>query len=268
MSSLLHPLGEPAPTDTHVPAVRYVGRSSVAGQDLYIGPNSAAVAEAERLRDFLDARRHASSGFATGCLQEPAAGKMFGVMVCRDGDGQLGTLRAFSGEWPARELPAGWVPPVGDVDYYAAERDATEAQIAELTRQIEALGAGPTDRSIRRQIEGLKTARSELSRTLTDRIHAAYRFENALGEVMQLTDVDTLGERPPTGTGDCCAPKLLQAAIRLGLEPLGMVEFWWGSPSAVHPRTEGVYYGSCREKCYPILGFLLRGIDAARVSTP
>jgi len=77
--------------------------------------------------------------------------------------------------------------------------------------------------------------------------------------------VDTGGVRPPTGMGDCCAPKLVQHAVRQGLEPLGMIEFWWGASSRVHPRVEGHYYSACRPKCYPILGFLLRGIDAAEV---
>ena len=36
----------------------------------------------------------------------------------------------------------------------------------------------------------------------------------------------------PTGTGDCCAPKLLHEAALRGLEPAAMAEFWFGAPSA------------------------------------
>ena len=85
--------------------------------------------------------------------------------------------------------------------------------------------------------------------------------------ISPLTKVETGGTQPPTGMGDCCAPKLIQYAIRQGLQPLSMIEFWWGASSVVHPRLEGHFYSSCQPKCYPILGFLLRGISAAEVRT-
>ena len=263
----LHTLDESPADRIDVPDVRYAGRCPVTGDELSLGPTPTVIAEAIRLQRHLHACRDTAEGFATGHLLEPAAGKMFGVMLCRDADGDHGTLRAFSGEWETRETPDGWVPSSGHLAEYAAQREHTEARVAELTRQIDELKTRPTSRPVRRQIETIKSERGRLSRALTDRIHAAYRFENALGEVLPLTEVDTGSPRPPTGMGDCCAPKLLQAAIRHGLRPLGMVEFWWGSPSAVHPRVEGTYYGSCRPKCYPILGFLLRGVDAARVQS-
>lgn len=265
-SGCFHELTEVPRDDIELPDVRYAGRCPASGDELWLGPTPTVIAAAEELRDYLDSRRQNSDGFSTAHLLEPAAGKMFGVMVCRDAAGRLGTLRAFSGEWETWEAPAGWVPPCDYPEEYAADRLETEAQVAELTRQIDALKQLPTSKPIRRQIEMVKVERGKLSRALMEKIHAACRFENALGEVLPLTEVDTGSPRPPTGMGDCCAPKLLQAAIRNNLTPLGMVEFWWGSPSSMHPRSEGVYYGSCREKCYPILGFLLRGVDAAQVT--
>ncbi len=262
----MHPLDESLPRGSDIPEVRYAGRCPDTGSELFLAPTPAVIAEAVQLQRHLDAHRSATDGFSTRHLLEPAAGKMFGVMVCRDDEGHLGTLRAFSGEWEDWEAPAGWVPSSGHLAEYADERERTETEVAALTRQIDELKAMPTSKPIRRQIETIKIERGRMSRALTDHMHAAYRFENALGEVLPLTEVDTDSDRPPTGMGDCCAPKLLQAAVRQGLEPLGMVEFWWGSSSAVHPRVQGTYYGSCRQKCYPILGFLLRGIDAAQVS--
>jgi len=265
-SGSFHALSEVRRDDIEIPDVRYVGRCPVSGDELSLGPTPNAIAAAEELRDYLDSCRQNTSGFSTAHLLEPAAGKMFGVMECRDSVGRLGILRAFSGEWEAWETPVGWVPPCDDLEEYAADRLETETHVAKLTRQIEELKRLPTSKPVRRQIEMIKIERGKWSRALTEKIHAAYRFENALGKVLPLNEVDTGGSSPPTGMGDCCAPKLLQAAIRNGLTPLGMVEFWWGSPSAMHPRSEGVYYGSCREKCYPILGFLLRGVDAAQVT--
>ena len=263
---MFHALGSPADSNITLPDVRYMGRCPETQVELSLGPTPLVIAEARRLRSYLDACKQISDGFSTRHLRQPAAGKMFGVLLCRDKDGNLGTLRAFSGEWDTWESPVGWVPSSGHLSEYAAAREETEAQVAELTQQIDALRQQSTSKPLRRQIETIKIERGRLSRELTDRIHAAYRFENALGEVLPLTEVDTGGQRPPTGMGDCCAPKLLQAAICQQLTPLGLVEFWWGSPSAVHPRTEGQYYGACQRKCYPILGFLLRGIEAAETA--
>jgi hypothetical protein len=265
---VLHPVTDGPAVEIALPDVRYAGRCPVTGNELSIGPTAAVMVEAEHLRCLLDAHRGTVDGFSTHHLLEPGAGKMFGVMLCRGHDGQLGTLRAFSGEWETWAPPEGWVPSSGHLEEYVAERSRTEAAVAVLTQQINDLKVLPTSKPIRRQIEAIKIERGHLSRALTDRMHAAYRFDNALGEVLPLTQVDTGGSRPPTGMGDCCAPKLLQAAIRGGLAPLGMIEFWWGASSTVHPRVEGVYYSSCRAKCYPILGFLLRGVAAARVDTP
>ena len=262
--ALVHALGEPPPDALDVPDVSYSGRCPVTDVELSLSPTPTVMAEAQRLQRYLDECREATVGFSTAHLCEPAAGKMFGVMLCRDTEDQLGTLRAFSGEWQTWEAPDGWVPSSGHLAEYASARQQTETRVAELTRQIDQLKTQPTSKPLRREIETIKIERGHLSREMTDRIHAAYRFENALGEILPLTEVDTGAPRPPTGMGDCCAPKLLQAAIRSGLTPLGMVEFWWGSPSVVHPRVEGVCYGSCRSKCYPILGFLLRGVEAAR----
>jgi hypothetical protein len=267
-TDLFHALGPGAIDAGGIASVRYVGRCTKTGKDLSIGPTATAMAEALRLHNLLDACSEATSGFSSAHLRHPAAGKMFGILVVTDPAGRQGTLRAFSGEWDSSWVaPAGWVPSPGHLQEYAAARRDTEDRVAEFTRQIEELKERPTSKPIRRQIEAMKIERRRWSRELTDKIHAAYRFDNALGEILPLTEVQTGSPRPPTGMGDCCAPKLLQAAIRSGLTPQGMVEFWWGSPSAMFPREEGGYYGSCEQKCYPILGFLLRGIEAAQVET-
>lgn len=265
-ASLLHkPIAEKSRVD--LPDVAYAGRCPVDGHILAIGPTGRAVNEAVALRQHLDDSVDASDGQSTTHLRQPAAGKMFGVMECQRADGTIGILRAFSGEWDDTwQTPDGWCPSPGNLEEYADDRRQTEAAVAELTRRIAELMPLAETRADRRYIEERKIERGNLSRALTDRIHTAYRFTNLLGEELQLTDVQTGSKRPPTGMGDCCAPKLLQTAIRLGVQPLGMVEFWWGSPSQMHPRQEGQYYSACREKCYPILGFLLRGVEAAQVT--
>jgi tRNA pseudouridine32 synthase/23S rRNA pseudouridine746 synthase len=65
----------------------------------------------------------------------------------------------------------------------------------------------------------------------------------------------------PTGTGDCCAPKLLHYAATHHLKPLAMAEFWWGAPSPNGDKIQGEFYGACIERCQPLMGFLLTGLN-------
>ena len=265
MGSLLHPLDNTLVEHSEIPPVRYFGRCPETGRERSLRPTPAVFAEAEKLKRYLRSRHQATDGFSTSSLYRPLTGKMFGVMVCRSTTGQLGTLRAFSGGWAGKSQPLGWVPSSSHSAEYAAQREETEPRLVELTRRIDALQREPPSTVQEQAIEECRAERRRLSRALTARIHQAYRFENFLGEVLPLTQVPSTGTRPPTGMGDCCAPKLLQCAVRHRLEPLGMIEFWWGSPPPALPRVEGAYYGSCEHKCYPILGFLLRGCAAAEV---
>lgn len=75
----------------------------------------------------------------------------------------------------------------------------------------------------------LKRQRKELSRQLQAQMHAAYSVMNFLGKSRSLQQLMPLGL--PTGTGDCCTPKLLHYAAMHDLKPLAMAEFWWGASS-------------------------------------
>lgn len=65
----------------------------------------------------------------------------------------------------------------------------------------------------------------------------------------------------PTGTGDCCAPKLLNYAARNRLKPIGISEFFFGRENKSETRKHGEFYPSCKIKCEPILGFMLCGLE-------
>ncbi|MGI2905495.1 pseudouridine synthase [Tolypothrix sp. VBCCA 56010] len=107
------------------------------------------------------------------------------------------------------------------------------------------------------QIRELKQQRKQLSRQLQTQIHAAYTLVNFLGESQSLQQLIPGGL--PTGTGDCCAPKLLHYAATHNLKPLAMAEFWWGASSA-QDKIQGEFYGACVERCQPLMGFLLSGL--------
>jgi tRNA pseudouridine32 synthase/23S rRNA pseudouridine746 synthase len=182
---------------------------------------------------------------------------MFGVLVVAASDGTIGYLRGFSGMVHGRWEIDGWVPPTFDRHSYEAVRIPAEAEMLEFKAQRAALLATGVDAAVR----ALDATRAARSRALTTQIHDAYRFVNARAEVRSLRSLFAPGE-PPTGSGDCAAPKLLAHAFRLGLRPLALAEFWWGAASATGDRREGVFYAACRGKCLPILTHMLEGLPA------
>ncbi len=105
----------------------------------------------------------------------------------------------------------------------------------------------------------LKQQRKALSQQLQAQMHAAYSLTNFSRQSLSLQQLIPGGSMP-TGTGDCCAPKLLHYAATHGLKPLAMAEFWWGAPSANQDKVQGKFYGACAERCQPLMGFLFSGL--------
>ena len=86
---------------------------------------------------------------------------------------------------------------------------------------------------------------------------------NANGESRNLLEIfdEKLSALPPAGAGECAAPKLLQYAYRNSLKPLALAEFWVGESPVGEIRRDGCFYGACKSKCEPILGYMLQGLD-------
>lgn len=114
------------------------------------------------------------------------------------------------------------------------------------------------------EIAALRQQRRDLSRQLQAEMHAAYTLTNFAGESLAIQDLAAQGNLP-TGTGDCCAPKLLHAAAQHDLVPLALAEFWWGSPQG--DKQPGEFYEACADRCQPIMGFLLSGLSAQVLQT-
>jgi tRNA pseudouridine32 synthase / 23S rRNA pseudouridine746 synthase len=108
----------------------------------------------------------------------------------------------------------------------------------------------------------LKQQRKELSRELQKQMHAAYTLVNFLGKSRSIQQLMP-GGSIPTGTGDCCAPKLLHCAAVHHLKPLAMAEFWWGPSSG--GKVQGEFYGACTDRCQPLMGFLLSGLSQNQI---
>jgi len=194
---------------------------------------------------------------STSPLFGEARGKMFGVLECRTRSGKTEILYAFSGQYNRLYLVDGWAPPLFDVAEFNAVNDSPEKEIKELGRLI---AAEPRMSALWLR---LRKERREKSRALMQRLQSLYRLQNFRGETSSLTTAFQGTGGMPTGTGDCCAPKLLNQAAQLDLTPVGLCEFFWGRTNKSETLHHGMITSACEEKCAPILGFLLCGLESA-----
>lgn len=118
-------------------------------------------------------------------------------------------------------------------------------------------------REARSHLEAMKERRRSESEALQEWLFSNFRLLNARGESKSLSEIfaETSMKVPPSGAGECCAPKLLQAAYLRGWEPVAMAEYWYGKPKGGEVRRHGEYYPACRGKCLPVLGWMLQGLS-------
>ena len=177
----------------------------------------------------------------------PSEGKMFGVLVVKQG-----FFAAYSGLLEGRNDWPYFVPPVYDAQQPNGYFKTREREIS-LTSHLSPLTS------------------KKMSQDLQLWLFHQYQFLNARGEKKDLVDVwqdyhcsPRIRRKyplPPGGTGDCCAPKLLQYAYQNDLKPLCMAEFWWGPSPKSEIRHHGQFYPACRGKCKPVLTWMLQGLD-------
>lgn len=146
------------------------------------------------------------------------------------------------------------------------ESQHDKAQLRRLTKSCEATVTEHQEALdvLEREIEALKRERRESSDALQRWLFDQYVMLNAMGMRRTLIDIFARfnGTLPPAGAGDCCAPKLLQFAYAHNLRPVSLAEFWLGAPPPTEVRRHLQFYPPCRSKCYPILQFMLQGLDA------
>ena len=177
----------------------------------------------------------------------PKEGKMFGVLVVETDQQQLGFLAAYSGLLEGHNDWGYFVPPIFD---------AQQPNGYFKTREREIMAS---------------EEHKQMSQELQTWLFHQYQLLNARGETKDLVDVWQdyhCSERirrkfplPPGGTGDCCAPKLLQYAYKKGLKPICMAEFWWGESPKNLIRHHEQFYPACRGKCKPVLTWMMQGLD-------
>ena len=193
-------------------------------------------------------------------LSEERAGNgvMLGALVATDAAGNEVVLKAASGVSralvPRFADDAIYVPPLVSPAQIAAALAANDDAIHALTARIDALADGA-------EKDALLARRLALTQESVARVYALYAFRCADGSLRTLGDIcaERCGGRlPPTGTGDCCAPKLLHYAFSHGLTPRSMCEVFYGR-NTPH-KTNGLRYAPCDDRCGIVLPAML-GMD-------
>ncbi|MCF0241729.1 MAG: RluA family pseudouridine synthase [Treponema sp.] len=181
-------------------------------------------------------------------LSEERAGQgvMIGSLVCQDSDGCRIVLCANSGisrqlvltenpqsEWTENGIKFIIVPPVVsalDVDKALKKNDK---EIHEITDNLQfTMDNGES--------ESLKKRRDFLCRESLEAVHKLYNFKTITNCKLSISNCQF-----PTGTGDCCEPKLLHFAFSNNLKPVSMAEiFYDGGLGDFSRRMEGERYVS------------------------
>ncbi|MBC8475191.1 MAG: pseudouridylate synthase [Bacteroidetes bacterium] len=185
-----------------------------------------------------------------------AKGKMFGVLVARNCDNELGYVCTFSGKIKDNPHPSIFVPSLFTSSANNKLVNAGMTEIDQIGIQIKALENTSYTET---QILQLKKVRKRKSVSLQQKIFNCYQFLNKSGEIKSLENIFNAysGKKPAAGAGECAAPKLLQYAFKNNLKPIAIAEFWWGEANKSNNRIHGEFYPACNDKCRPILGFML-----------
>lgn len=169
---------------------------------------------------------------------------------------------------------------IRESQYMKAELHRTKKRYAALLEAAEA-----EVEAYNRKIAELKSTRKRKSDQLQRWLFSQFIFQNAQGEHSDLlsifrnyyllhspksvlaTHFAAMGEQitlfPPSGTGECCEPKLLQYAFTHAMRPIEMAMFWWGEPPKTEIRQHGQFNPACNGKCKPLLTWMLKGMNVA-----
>lgn len=193
-------------------------------------------------------------------------GLMMGILVCKiPNTNKKVVLKAFSGQYNGNWQIPGWANPCFEVEKWQNEVNRADPEIKNLTAKIEEL-------TLQNKIYGedgkilhnLRKERKLLSQESLKNIYSFYEFTCFDGSVQtyktlleNLKSNIKLGFTEnflfPTGTGDCCAPKLLNHAYKKGLQPVSLAEFFYGKEPSSSLKKHKSFYSPCDEKC----GFIL-----------
>jgi tRNA pseudouridine32 synthase/23S rRNA pseudouridine746 synthase len=224
-------------------------------------PHSLCLLAVEQLQNHLKTQTDWEHNFGLEAGKTGAViGKMFGVLLVRTPEKEVGFLAAFSGKLAGSYHHANFVPPVYDSLLPGSFLNTGMQELTRMNAEITLLeGLTANDPG---KIALLKQIRKQHSLSLQEKLFDQYRFLNQAGEEKSLRKIfrENTSRGPGAGAGDCAVPKLLQHAFQQNLQPLAMAEFWWGlSPKSAFWK-HGQFYPACQEKCAPVLAHMLQGM--------
>lgn len=200
-------------------------------------------------------------------VERSGQGIMVGVAVCQKSDGSsvvLNTVSGISKRIKGSES-AGlgiFVEPIVSSAEIEKALQKNDFQIHQLTEKINFLkekrkrSDGKFENQSEEEIQFVKK-RLDLCDESLKKVFNLYSFHCADGKVRSLLEICRKKQKnlPPTGTGDCCAPKLLDFAFKNQLAVKSLAEVFYGESNKF--RINGKLYGPCDERCSLILPEIL-----------
>ncbi|MCI6592060.1 MAG: RluA family pseudouridine synthase [Treponema sp.] len=189
-------------------------------------------------------------------LERKDQGVMIGSLVCWDKkEKKRIILYAVSGN-NKQLIPVNtnskdlFVPSIVSSEQIDQALKENDKEIHELTEQINELTfinkASPQRARLLKQ-------RTALTDSSLQKVFHLYLFTKYDGRKLSLNGIIKCHNNhlPPTGTGDCCAPKLLSYAFEKDYEIISMDEVYYGRDTK--NKKNGISYAPCDERCGYIL---------------
>ncbi|MEO8761418.1 MAG: pseudouridylate synthase [Bacteroidia bacterium] len=218
---------------------------------------------ANDLQTYLKNQEEWQHNFGLSTEDEDAIiGKMFGVLVVCNQQNEVGYIAAFSGKLAGENVHIKFVPPVFDSLTNGSFLNIGMRELTRINEEIKKLEEQQSP-NYKEQINFLKTTRKDNSTLLQKQLFNNYTFLNKAGEEKSLNELfkNASYKNPPSGAGECAAPKLFQYAFKHKLKPIALAEFWWGQSPKSDTWKHKQFYPCCKEKCEPILAHMHDGID-------
>lgn len=195
-------------------------------------------------------------------------GIMIGVLIAEDSQKRRIVLKTVSGiskrlvyknKNLQKENESIFVPPIVSAEDINAALFQNDREIHVLTEKINEC------KNSRKCENGRFLEQTESEKKLIERrkflnresllnVFSLYSFACADGSEKKLLEI-CKKKLPPTGTGDCCAPKLLDYAFRNALTPVSMAEVFFGKSTT--NKKSLCMYPPCDERCALILPEML-----------
>ena len=194
-------------------------------------------------------------------LERKDQGVMIGSLVCWDKiKKQRVILYSVSGNnkqlIPVNQnnLSDIFVPSIVSSELIDLALKENDKEIHELTDEINKLTLVNKNSTERYQLIKKRTSLTDASLKKVFSLYSFTRYDKkkiSLDEIIK----NHKGQLPPTGTGDCCAPKLLNYAFEKDYEIISMDEVYYGRDTK--NKKNGTSYAPCDERCGYILPSIL-----------